>query len=263
LKENLSQSRISTRLMGPMLLGLLILGGAVVPFHLMAQQSPEPATQPAAGSASQESQNPPKAQEAQNPSKSEDAKSEENEHDQYRHAPVVQSLARIMHVKVETAARTFEIFNVSVVILGILIPLIRIMPKLLRKRSEKIRADIEAARKTTEDANTRLNAVEAKLASLGQEISKFRTEVEQQIAQDEQRAKAALEEESARIVASAEQEIGVAAAQAKRSLRHFAADLAIDQAVKKMVLTPEADRALIAEFVSETGRDGMNGGGKN
>jgi F-type H+-transporting ATPase subunit b len=134
---------------------------------------------------------------------------------------------------------------------------------LLRKRSEKIRADIEAARKTTEDANTRLSAVESKLASLDQEISKFRAELEQQIAEDEQRAKAALEEESARIVASAEQEIGVAAAQAKRSLRHFAADLAIDQAVKKLVLTPETDRALIAEFVSETDRDGMHGGGKN
>jgi F-type H+-transporting ATPase subunit b len=144
-----------------------------------------------------------------------------------------------------------------------LIPLVRIMPKLLRKRSEKIRADLETARKTTQDANTRLSAVEAKLASLDQEIVRFRTEVEQQIAQDEQRGKAALEEESARIVASAEQEISVAAAQAKRSLRHFAADLAIDQAVKQLVLTPETDRALIAEFVSETGRDGMNGGGKN
>ena len=77
--------------------------------------------------------------------------------------------------------------------------------------------------------------------------------MEQQIAQDEQRSKAALEEESARIVASAEQEIGVAAAQAKRSLRHFAADLAIEQAAKKLVLTPETDRALIAEFVSADG----------
>ena len=168
-----------------------------------------------------------------------------------------------MHVDVETAARTFEIFNFSVVVLGIVIPLVRIMPKMLRKRSEKIRADIDAARKTTEDANTRLSAVEAKLASLDQEIAKFRAEVEQQIAQDEQRGKAMLEEESARIVASAEQEIGVAAAQAKRSLRHFAADLAIDQAVKKLVLTPETDRELIAEFVNDAGRDGMHGGGKN
>ena len=97
-----------------------------------------------------------------------------------------------MHVNVETAARTFEIFNVASWFSVSGIPLVRIMPKLLRKRSEKIRADIEAARKTTEDANTRLSAVEAKLASLNQEIARFRTEVEQQIVQDEQHAKAAL-----------------------------------------------------------------------
>jgi F-type H+-transporting ATPase subunit b len=254
LKQNLLQTRISIRILRLVLLGVLSLT-MVSPIRVMAsQQNPEPPAQPVVETP---------AQEAQNPAKTEAAKTEEQENDQYRHASVVQSLARLMHMDVETAARTFEIFNVSVVVLGIVIPLIRIMPKLLRKRSEKIRADIDAARKTTEDANSRLSAVEAKLASLDQEIAKFRVEVEQQIAQDEQRGKAMLEEESARIVASAEQEIGVAAAQAKRSLRHFAADLAIDQAVKKLVLTPETDRELIAEFVNETGRDGMHGGGKN
>ncbi len=254
MKQNLHQARLSNRILGLALLGVLSLT-MVSPIRVMAsQQNPEPPAQPTIESTTQE---------AQNPARTEAAKTEEQENDQYRHAPIVQTLARFMHVDVETAARTFEIFNVSVVVLGIVIPLIRIMPKLLRKRSEKIRADIDAARKTTEDANTRLSAVEAKLASLDQEIAKFRVEVEQQIAQDEQRGKAMLEEESARIVASAEQEIGVAAAQAKRSLRHFAADLAIDQAVKKLVLTPETDRELIAEFVNETGRDGMHGGGKN
>lgn len=254
MKQILRQKRLSIRFLGLVLLGVLSVM-AVSPVLVMAgQQNPEPPSQPTIET---------KAEEAKNPPETRAAKAEERENDQYRHASIVQSLARLMHMDVETAARTFEIFNVSVVVLGIVIPLVRIMPKLLRKRSEKIRADIEAARKTTEDANTRLSAVEAKLASLDHEIAKFRVEVEQQIAQDEQRAKAALEEESARIVASAEQEIGVAAAQARRSLRHFAADLSIDQAVKKLVLTPETDRALIAEFVKEAGRDGMNGGGKN
>lgn len=214
-----------------------------------AGQSAEPAVQ------SQVSAQPDSATKAE-------AKPAEHEDDQYRHAPVVQWMARHMHMDVETAARTFEILNIAVVVFGIGIPLFRIMPKVMRKRSEKIRADIESARKTTADANARLSAVEAKLTSLDQEIAKFRAEVEQQISQDEQRGKAALEEESARIVASAEQEIGVAAAQARRSLRHFAADLAIDQAVKKLSLTAETDRALIAQFVSETG-DRMSGGGKN
>lgn len=237
-----------------MLFGWLMLTTIAPVWVASGQQTPDLPAQPAVESPSEE---------AQNPARTQAAKTEEQENDQYRHAPIVQSLARLLHMDVETAARTFEIFNVSVVVLGIVIPLVRIMPRLLRKRSEKIRADIEAARKTTEDANTRLSAVEAKLASLDQEIAKFRAEVEQQIAQDEQRGKAALEEESARIVASAEAEIGVAAAQARRSLRHFAADLAIEQAAKKLVLTAETDRELIAEFVSQAARDGMNGGGKN
>jgi F-type H+-transporting ATPase subunit b len=224
------------------------------PVWALGAQSPEPPAQPSVETPSEE---------ARNPAQSSGAKAEEQENDQYRHSAVVKALARLLHMDLETAARTFEIFNVSVVVLGIVIPLVRITPRLMRKRSEKIRADIESAQKTTQDANTRLSAVEAKLASLDQEIAKFRVEVEQQIVQDEERGKAALEEERARIVASAEAEIGVAAAQAKRTLRHFAADLAIGQATKQLVLTPETDRALIAEFVAEAGRDGKNGGGKN
>jgi F-type H+-transporting ATPase subunit b len=233
------------------LLCLLTLFSAC-PRTVIAQNS-EPPAQPSIESPAEEAKNPPRTAAG---------KAEEENNDQYRHAPIVQSLAKLMHVDVETAARTFEIFNVSVVVLGIMIPLIRIMPRLLRKRSQKIQVDMETARKTTQDANRRLTAVEAKLASLDNEIAKFRSEVEEQIAQDEQRGKAALEEERTRIVASAEAEINVAAAQAKRSLRHFAADLAIDQAARQLMLTPETDRALIAQFVNEAGRDGIDGGGR-
>ena len=50
----------------------------------------------------------------------------------------------------------------------------------------------------------------------------------------------------------------MAAAQARRGLRHFAADLAIDQAARQLVLTPETDRALIAEFVGDVTKGGQN-----
>jgi F-type H+-transporting ATPase subunit b len=250
LKEKLQQPGISSRFCGLVLVGLLMLA-PVAPVWAASGKQAEPSAQPALETP---------AEEAQNPPKTEAAKTEEQENDQYRHAPVVQALARMLHMDVETAARSFEILNVSIVVLGIVIPLVRIMPRMMRKRSEKIRADIEAAQKTTQDANARLSVVEAKLASLDQEIAKFRAEVEQQIVQDEEHGKAALEEETARIVASAEAEIGVAAAQAKRTLRHFAADLAIGQAAKQLVLTPETDRALIAEFVAEAGRARSNGG---
>jgi F-type H+-transporting ATPase subunit b len=252
LKHRPSRFRFEFRLYGAVLLCLLTLFSAA-PRKVMAQAHPEPAAQPSIETP---------AEEAKNPPRTEAAKSEEENNDQYRHAPIVESLAKLMHMDVETAARTFEIFNVGVVVLGIVIPLIRIMPRLLRKRTQKIQVDMESARKTTDDANRRLSAVEAKLASLDNEIAKFRSEVEDQITQDEQRDKATLEEERTRLVASAEAEINVAAAQAKRSLRHFAADMAIDQAARQLVLTPETDRALIAQFVNETSRDGINCGGR-
>ena len=176
----------------------------------------------------------------------------------YRHTPLVQSLAKLFHLDVETTARLFEYFNFAIIALAIFIPLVRIMPKVIRQRSLTLKHDLETARKTTADANTRLSAVEAKLSKLDTEIAAIRAQVEEESKQDEVRIKATIEEERGRIVAAAEQEISVAAAQARRGLRHFAADLAIEQAAKQLVLTPEADRALIAQFVGDAAKGGQN-----
>lgn len=253
MKHLFSRSRLSSRLFSIVVIGVLAIGVVATPIQLAAQLDQPPA-QPAITSPAQETAHPPQTRAGE---------AEEHENDQYRHAPIVLSISHLLHLSVEATARLFEIINVAVLAFAILIPLGRFLPKFLRKRSLKLREDIESARKVTEDANARLSAVEAKLSSLDQEIARFRNEVEQEILQDEVRNKAALEEESARIVASAEQEIGVAAAQAKRSLRHFAADLAIEQAAKQLVLTPETDRALIAEFVRDTMSVGNGKGGQN
>lgn len=231
-------------------LAALAFGITVLPCMAAAQESADPAAHSATAS---------QTHEGTGAAHAEGGKAEgEEDHSQYLMAPVVHTFARVLHLPVETASLLFQIINAAIIILAIAIPIGKRMPKLLRKRSQKVRDDLESARKVTQDAHTRLSAVEAKMASLDQEIAKFRSEVEQQIALDEQRSKAAFEEESARIVASAEQEISVAAAQARRGLRHFAADLAVEQAAKQLVLTPETDRALIAEFVRETAKGVQN-----
>lgn len=193
-------------------------------------------------------------------------KAEEREEENvYRHTALVEKLAQMFHLDVETTARLFEFINFAIIMLAIVIPLARFLPKVIRKRSTTLSHNLETARKTTADANARLSAVEAQLSRLDEEIAKIRAQVEEESKQDEARIKASIEEERARIVASAEQEIGAAAAHARRSLRHFAADLAIEQAAKQLVLTPETDRALIAEFISEAqnGGNGAAKGGKN
>ena len=251
--------------------GLLVLVAelAAAPRSIRAQEQPAP---PQSSSAPQSQEGkvaggPAAPSETRGlPAQPGQVKAEEREEENiYRHTPLVAKLAQMFHLDVETTARLFEFINFGIIVLAIVIPLARFLPKVIRKRSITLSHNLETARKTAADANARLNAVEAQLSRLDEEIAKIRAQVEEESKQDEARIKASIEEERTRIVASAEQEISAAAAHARRGLRHFAADLAIEQAAKQLVLTPETDRALIAEFISEA-QNGANGaakGGKN
>jgi len=194
-----------------------------------------------------------------------EAQSEEDQANAFLHAPIVQKIGNLMHLDVVTTSRIFLGINFTIIFLCITIPLGKFMPGLIRKRSQTLQHSIKTAREVTEDAKIRLSAVEARLAGLDQEIQKIRAQVEQESLEDQARIKAAIEDESARIVAAAEQELGAAAAQARRGLRNFAADLAIQHAEKQLTLTPETDRALIAEFIGQVAGEGApkSRGGNN
>jgi F-type H+-transporting ATPase subunit b len=177
-----------------------------------------------------------------------DAPEGENQIEQYRHSSVVQAIARYGHVSTETAAEIFEDINSGVLLGAILIVLLKIVPKMFRSRSEKLQQELVGARFATEEANRRLAGVEARLQRLDSEIDAIRQQVEQEAGQDEKRIHAAMESERERIVASAEQEIAAAQAAAQRDLKKFAADLAIDHAMRKVQLSTDTDRALVREF---------------
>jgi len=213
---------------------------------LFAQSTPSTAT--------------PQAQSGEKSVNQEDKKTEKSEADEtnaYRHSPSVQWAANLLHLDVETTAKGFEYINFAVIALAVGIPLFKMLPKAFRQRSARLGAELEVAHAKTADANERLTAVEARLAGLDAEISAIRKQVEEDMKGDEARFKASIEEESARIVAAAEQEIVIAGAQARRGLKEFAADLAIDRALSRLTLDDETDHALIAEFANDvSGKQG-------
>jgi F-type H+-transporting ATPase subunit b len=221
-----------------------------------ASQTSSTAAQPAAAPATSDAARPEtaKPEEAQ--------KSEQETNDVYLHSPMVKTLARLIHLDVETTSRIFEGINFGIIVLAVGFLLIRWLPKTLRSRTEKVRTDIETARKMSEDANARLSAIEAKLSGLDGEIAQIRSQVELESRADEARIKSTIQEESARIVASTAQEMESTVAQARRSLRHFAADLAIEEAAKQLSITAETDRALIAEFLGDTAVTAAAKGGR-
>jgi F-type H+-transporting ATPase subunit b len=249
LRSFRSKIRFTPQLLRPAVVAALAFLLAFAPYRAIAQTSATPSgstpSQVAAtGSAGTES-----------------SKAGQDEEEAFLHSPIIQSIARFLHLDVGTTSYIFLAINFAVIFLAIVIPLGRVMPRIFRKRSQIVSQSLEAAREATADANARLSAVEAKLAGLDEEMKKFRAQVEHDSLEDEKRIKATIGEESARILAAAEQEIGMAAAQARRGLRNFAAELAIDHAEKQLTLTPETDRALIAEFVAGVASDGAGKGG--
>lgn len=233
------------RILTPLFLGALLAMGPAPRAHALAVQ-PSPLAKQAGASVA-------KAEHM-------DAPESDNSIEQYRHAPVVHAIARYAHVSTETAAQIFEDFNSGVLFLAVLMILWKIVPRVLRNRSETLQKDLIGARKATEDANRRLAEVEARLLRLDSEIDAIRRQVEQDAVHDEKRIHDSLESERERIVASAGQEIAAAQSAAQRELKKFAADLAIDNAMRRIQLTAETDRTLIRDFGKRLG-DNKNSGG--
>ena len=237
--------KYSDRISGFLLLGLAALMLLAAPLALAAQEAAPTAGNETAATASKPAGEEPPSQEEQNK--------------QFLvGGPIVKWTARTFNTSAETAANIYQLANFVLIVLLIGVPLVRVMPKIFRKRSQTLTHSLQMAREATEQANARLRAVEEKLAGLGDEIKKLQAQVEQESLEDEKRVKASLAEESTHIVESAEQELNAAVAHARRGLRNFAANLAIEQAARQMVLTTEADRALIADFIS-----GVKGNGSN
>ena len=173
---------------------------------------------------------------------------EKDETAAFRHSPMVGKMGRMVGMGPEAAATTFELLNFLVLAAGVGYLAVKTLPKAFRDRSSGIQKGLVEARVATEEANARLKAVEARLGRLDEEIAGMRQQAEADAERDDRRMRAALEGESAKIVAAAETEIQAATAAARRDLQRHAAELAIEGAARRLVITAETDRLLVEGF---------------
>ncbi len=217
--------------------------------HLRAQEPAAAATASASGGTS--------TPEAQSPEKN---KQEEDENEAFLHSPAVKAIGAKFGLNPEQAATTFTVLNF--VVLAILVGwfLLKSLPKVFRDRNTTIQKHLVEARTATEEASVRLTSVEARLGKLDEQIAALRTQSEKDAVNDEQRIKASVEEEKQRILAAAELEIAAASSNAQRQLQQYAANLAIEQAARKLVVSAETDRLLVQDFARRlTGNDAKEG----
>jgi F-type H+-transporting ATPase subunit b len=227
----------------------LMLGALLVApvFHARGQEQA-----PASADAGQRS-----TPEAQSP---EANKKITDEDEQYLHSASVRALGAKLGMNPEQAATAFTVANFLVLAVLVGWFLLKTLPKTFRNRNTAIQKHLVDARTATEEASARLNSVEARLSKLDDQIAAMRAQAEKDAAVEEQRIKANVEEEKQKILAAAEQEIAAATALAQRQLQQHAAELAIEQAARKLVVTAETDRLLVQNFAKRLAGDGSKEG---
>ena len=171
-----------------------------------------------------------------------------DENDEYRHSPAVQKLGALIGLNAEQAATAFTVFNFLVLLAGIAWLLLKTLPKAFRSRNSNIQKHLVDARTATEESSARLSSVEQRLSKLDEQIAAMRSQAEADGVRDERRIQASVEDEKKKILAAAEAEIQAATAMARREIQAYAADLAIDQAARKLVVTAETARLLVESF---------------
>lgn len=180
---------------------------------------------------------------------------EKDEDDAFLHSAAVAKIGSMLGMSTEQAATAFTAVNFIILAVGVGFLAVKILPKTFRERSSAIQKHLVDARTATEEASARLKAVEARLGRLDEEIAGMRKQSEADALRDDQRMKEAMEQERAKILAAADAEIQTATLTARRELQRHAAELAIEQAARRLVVSAETDRLLVQGFAERLASD--------
>ena len=175
-------------------------------------------------------------------------KGEVDTDEQYLHSPTVRALGAKLGMNPEQAATAFLVVNFLVLAGFVGWFLLKTLPKTFRDRNTAIQKHLVDARTATEEASARLNLVEGRLGKLDDQIAAMRAQADKDSAADQERIQASVEEEKQKILAAADQEIAAATALARRQIQQYAAELTINQAARKLVISADTDRLLIQSF---------------
>ena len=174
---------------------------------------------------------------------------EVDENNAYRHSAAVRKLGSLIGLDADQAATAFTVLNFFVLAALVGYFALKLLPKKFRERSSAIQRQLVEAKTATAEASARLNAIEDRLGRLDGEIATMREHLEAETRREEQRIQASVADEAAKIIAVAEGEIATATSAARRELQRHAADLAIQYAAQRLVVTDETDKLLIQGFV--------------
>jgi len=237
------------RMLGFRKIGLLLTAAMLLSAFAVAQSSQ---SQPGNGSEAQVSADQTKPDQSKEPAA-------EDETTPFKHSASVKLLAKITGLSLDGAYWLAVVLNFAIVAGVIVWFSKKNLPAMFRSRTATIQKSLEEARTASADANRRLAEIESRLKHLGEEIGQMQATAETSASAEEERIKAAAEQDARRIVESAEQEIAAAARAARRELTAHAADLAVTLASKQIRVDASTDQALVRRFAKDLASDGAAG----
>ena len=185
----------------------------------------------------------------------------EDENSQFKQSPSVRWIAKHTGLSLGGAFWLGIVVNFAILAAAIFWASKKNLPAMFRSRTVSIQRAMEEARKASTEANRRLSEIEARLSRLDVEIGEMRMAAEKEAAAEEERIKAAADEDARKIVESAEQEITAAAKAARRDLTAYAADLAVTLAKKQIHVDVATDQRLVRGFADQLTESRTNGTG--
>ncbi|HXZ40107.1 MAG TPA: ATP synthase F0 subunit B [Terriglobales bacterium] len=175
---------------------------------------------------------------------------------QFKHSAPVRWISRLTGLNLEQSYLLGMGINFAIVA-GVVIWISRkYLPAFFRNRTAMIQKAMEEARQASADANRRLAEIENRLSKLDVEIAEMRTAAEKEAAAEEEKIRAAADEDARKIVESVGQEISVAVRTARRELTAYAADLAVALAKKQIHVDASTDQILVHHFASQLSNGG-------
>jgi F-type H+-transporting ATPase subunit b len=151
---------------------------------------------------------------------------------------------------------TWKVVNFVILAIGIGYLMAKTLPGFFRSRTSSIQEGIAEAQKVKADAERRAADVEKRVSALGADIEKFRTQSRAEMEKEGER----IREETATAIRKLEQqsqvEIESAGKTARRELKSYAANLALDIAEQRVRARVNAgtETALLEKFVLDLKR---------
>ena len=171
--------------------------------------------------------------------------------EEFKHSGAVRWLSKITGLGLETSYLVMMGVNFVIIAGAIYWLSKKNLPAAFRARTANIQKAMEEARQASAEARERLGKIEARLAKLDVEIGEMRATAEKESAAEEQRIKAAAEDDARKIMDSVEQEISAAVRTARRELTGYAADLAVALARKQIHVDPATDQHILQYFAGQ------------